>query len=27
VAVPAARIPLLSSGKVDGRRLPELFDD
>jgi len=26
VAVPAARIPLLSSGKVDGRRLPELFD-
>jgi acyl-CoA synthetase (AMP-forming)/AMP-acid ligase II len=26
VAVPAARIPLLSSGKVDARRLPELFD-
>ncbi|WP_319447143.1 MULTISPECIES: class I adenylate-forming enzyme family protein [unclassified Mycobacterium] len=26
VAVPAARIPLLSSGKVDTRRLPELFD-
>jgi acyl-CoA synthetase (AMP-forming)/AMP-acid ligase II len=26
VAVPAARIPLLSSGKVDGKRLPELFD-
>jgi acyl-CoA synthetase (AMP-forming)/AMP-acid ligase II len=25
VAVPAARIPLLSSGKVDARRLPELF--
>jgi acyl-CoA synthetase (AMP-forming)/AMP-acid ligase II len=27
VAVPAARIPLLSSGKVDGRRLLELFDE
>jgi acyl-CoA synthetase (AMP-forming)/AMP-acid ligase II len=26
VAIPAARIPLLSSGKVDARRLPELFD-
>lgn len=27
VAVPAARVPLLSSGKVDGRALPGLFDD
>lgn len=27
VAVPAARIPTLSSGKVDGRALPGMFDD
>jgi acyl-CoA synthetase (AMP-forming)/AMP-acid ligase II len=26
VAVPSARIPLLSSGKVDAKRLPEMFD-
>lgn len=27
VVVPAQRVPLLSSGKVDLRRLPELFDE
>lgn len=27
IAVPVADIPLLSSGKVDGRALPELFDE
>jgi acyl-CoA synthetase (AMP-forming)/AMP-acid ligase II len=26
VVIPAAELPVLSSGKVDGRRLPELFD-